>query len=1029
MSRVRSGFAIGRDDRGRPAQSAAAARRRRSWPARLEVLEERTLLSNIVVNSTEGVLFQAPTATTSTLRGNTISLRDAINIANNTPCPNTIVLQSGMTYQLTLIDNDWYGPNGLPAISSNITIQGNGATIERNSNMLFRFFYISNQQYGSLPSGSLTLDDLTLENGYAYGGESYSGGGGLGAGGAIFNQGTLALSDVTFSNNTAYGGDAGTYASTVVGYPALGAGIGEDASANIPGGFGAPLPGATKSFQRGGSSREGQGGTATKVAGFGGGGATGNAGDFGGGGGLGSGSSVAGGFGGGDGGIYYVGAGAGMGGAIFNRGGSVSITGSTFTDNLAQGGSTGSSYYGPAGAGSAYGGAIFNFASTKISPGNNTFQGNRVKAGSGANGMMSGPDVYNYVSGRHKQPVSKRHGVPVRVARHTDKISNLGGRLDDTVRPEYPLLNRLAEYDSASGYFLPVAPHSITNSKTTADNVYVIVHGWMPGDVDWVNELLGGALPGSWQTWQGPVRADGPSTPWLYQGSSTDAVLHTFPISVSGLAQQIMKVDHNATVLAYSWIDDSATEQTLKIPQDAYHSEAYTTMNGMRMAEAIMDALAPSYYRGLGKVHLIGHSHGARVATVAALALQQAALNPSDPQDPRPQFDVVGQLTLLDSPEDTGAGHISPLNPINLDAANFDWFYLSQLHTTPAPNALTGTVANGQSTVSGVNTTSLFAGMGVTGPGVPAGTTILKFGQTPGQIILSAPVTIASKTPKPITLGFWNWNDDAIFVDSYVSYFGSDYDGFVVNNSGETVIPGSLANVVNVDLDPYYVFHPDPDDVAAKHEYAANWYAGTASPPSTPKGVRVGLLWSPLISGASLPPGRASQNWSSVSPAQQYILTPESSATSVVPMFNPLTLAAEQPNCCQGHVMTEGTADDITAVTLEDNSPTMAVFNGDFDKETGWEGISFNYSFTGGDDTDGAQLQIWLNGRLYFAMTGSVAESGILPGSGQLSATFGVGREWSHVGADTVQIRLVPSQYASGTPTTVTVSNFHYFTL
>ena len=93
--------------------------------------------------------------------------------------------------------------------------------------------------------------------------------------------------------------------------------------------------------------------------------------------------------------------------------------------------------------------------------------------------------------------------------------------------------------------------------------------------------------------------------------------------------QEILSVDPHATVLAYSWIDDSATptnidpKQPAAIPEQGWKSEGYTTMNGLRMAEAITEALAPGYSGGLGKVHLMGHSHGARVATVAALGCKR----------------------------------------------------------------------------------------------------------------------------------------------------------------------------------------------------------------------------------------------------------------------------------------------------------------------------------------------------------------------------------------------------------------------
>ena len=255
------------------------------------------------------------------------------------------------------------------------------------------------------------------------------------------------------------------------------------------------------------------------------------------------------------------------------------------------------------------------------------------------------------------------------------------GKSAARVVPEYPLLDRLAQWvprptlkDPNAGSFEKVAPGSIgANNATTADNVYVIAHGWMPGYLAWVRKLEQAnptKPPLSWQTWQGtgPKPAAGPSTSWLFQPSSTNGLQTNFQISDAGLAQEILKVDPHATVLAYSWIDESATSpdvNALGIPTKGYQSEAYTTMNGMRMAEAIMKALAPSYAQGLGKVHLIGHSHGARVATVAALALQQAAAT-------NPRFDVVRQLTLLDSPESIGTSVV--------DAANFDWFYLAQLN-------------------------------------------------------------------------------------------------------------------------------------------------------------------------------------------------------------------------------------------------------------------------------------------------------------------------------------------------------------
>ncbi len=121
-----------------------------------------------------------------------------------------------------------------------------------------------------------------------------------------------------------------------------------------------------------------------------------------------------------------------------------------------------------------------------------------------------------------------------------------------------------------------------------------------------------GDLPLSWQTWQGPNAqpASTQSTPWLFRGSDTGNY-NSFPINESGLAQEILKADPNARVLAFSWIDESATPTGIfGIPKDAFQSEGHTTMAGMQMAQATMEALAPTYFLGSGKVHMIGHSHG-----------------------------------------------------------------------------------------------------------------------------------------------------------------------------------------------------------------------------------------------------------------------------------------------------------------------------------------------------------------------------------------------------------------------------------
>jgi hypothetical protein len=112
----------------------------------------------------------------------------------------TIVLAAGSTYTLS----DAYAQvelgtgdtnTGLPGIRSTLTINGNGATIQRDPGLFsgtacggagaeFRILFVPSD-------GNLTLNNLTLQNGC----------GTTGGGGAIFNHGTLALDLVTLRNN------------------------------------------------------------------------------------------------------------------------------------------------------------------------------------------------------------------------------------------------------------------------------------------------------------------------------------------------------------------------------------------------------------------------------------------------------------------------------------------------------------------------------------------------------------------------------------------------------------------------------------------------------------------------------------------------------------------------------------------------------------------------------------------------------------------------------------------------------------
>lgn len=122
--------------------------------------------------------------------GDVDALIAAIVEANGNGEPDVIHLAENSHYLLeNAYDTSW-GGKGLPDIESEITIEGNGATIERSGEdgtPNFRFFHLT-----SSSDSDLTLKDLTLDNGSP----SYHGG-------AILNWGgTVALIGCTLSNNT-----------------------------------------------------------------------------------------------------------------------------------------------------------------------------------------------------------------------------------------------------------------------------------------------------------------------------------------------------------------------------------------------------------------------------------------------------------------------------------------------------------------------------------------------------------------------------------------------------------------------------------------------------------------------------------------------------------------------------------------------------------------------------------------------------------------------------------------------------------
>jgi hypothetical protein len=118
--------------------------------------------------------------------------------------PDTIELGVGDVYTLTAVySTTAAGPNGLPAVTSAIALNGNGSTIVRSTagaTPEFRILFING-------GGNLTLNETTVSNGLI---DSFTGGG-------ILNQdGTLTLNNSAVRDNEVLNASGGGIASRAV---------------------------------------------------------------------------------------------------------------------------------------------------------------------------------------------------------------------------------------------------------------------------------------------------------------------------------------------------------------------------------------------------------------------------------------------------------------------------------------------------------------------------------------------------------------------------------------------------------------------------------------------------------------------------------------------------------------------------------------------------------------------------------------------------------------------------------------------
>lgn len=134
--------------------------------------------------------------------GGGCSLVDAITAANADSATggctagngaDTIVLPASSIHTLTSVNNSTHGSSGLPVISSEIVIEGNGSTITRDGGApAFRLLTVS-------ATGDLTLRDTTVSGGFAPTTFFPN----VGEGGGLWNKGQLTLEDCTVTGNLA----------------------------------------------------------------------------------------------------------------------------------------------------------------------------------------------------------------------------------------------------------------------------------------------------------------------------------------------------------------------------------------------------------------------------------------------------------------------------------------------------------------------------------------------------------------------------------------------------------------------------------------------------------------------------------------------------------------------------------------------------------------------------------------------------------------------------------------------------------
>lgn len=245
--------------------------------------------------------------------GDVAGLANTIAVANSNGEADVINLAAGGNYVLTAVHNFVGGPNGLPVIlndaaSPDLTINGNGATIQRNSSAEFRILQLRD-------GSELVINSLTISGGRVIQDTGNQGGGGI-----YNNASHLKLIGCTLNNNSVVGANGlrgiDSRPNGGAGSPAFGGAVSSTG----------PLLVVSNCSFFANSTTGGNGGNGYIAGGSGGNG------------------------------------GAARGGAIYCTNSAVDVAGTTFSSNNCTGGNGGSGGSGAndGGAGSALGGGIYN---------------------------------------------------------------------------------------------------------------------------------------------------------------------------------------------------------------------------------------------------------------------------------------------------------------------------------------------------------------------------------------------------------------------------------------------------------------------------------------------------------------------------------------------------------------------------------------------------------------------------------------------------------------------------------------------